>query len=92
MRNFKKMKAKSRKSVAKEMDLLKFIQGQRWQATAILGLLTGRQSFFVEKLSQMVINESSDLDESSSMSENNDWQKDTVNYAHQMLVSQNSVD
>ena len=50
----------------KEMDLKKFITRQRLQTTAVLALLTGKQSFFIDKLSQMVIRESSDSQETSS--------------------------
>ena len=54
------LKAKSR--IDKELDLRKFILRQRMQATALLGLLNGRQSLFVDKMSQMVIRESDNFD------------------------------
>ena len=64
---------KATSKLDKELDLRKFIYRQRLQTTAILGLLNGRQSFFVDKMSQMVIRESSNLDETSTDGELSDW-------------------
>ena len=50
-RNYKRLLLKSRSALTKELDLKKFIIRQRLQTTAILGLLTGQQSFFVDKMS-----------------------------------------
>ena len=44
------------------MDLHKFIFRQRLQTTAILALLKGRQSAFVDKMSELVLYESMDND------------------------------
>ena len=44
------------------MDLQKFIFRQRLQTTAILALLKGRQSAFVDKMSELVLNESTNND------------------------------
>ena len=44
------------------MDLHKFIFRQRLQTTAILALLKGRQSAFVDKMSELVLHESTDND------------------------------
>ena len=57
----------------KELDLRKFIHRQRLSTTALLGLLDGRQSLFVDKMSQLVIRDSSNLDETSSDEELSDW-------------------
>ena len=38
-----------------------------------MGLLSGSQSFFVDKMSQLVIRESSNLEETSQDSELSDW-------------------
>ena len=78
------MMLKSESSLAKELDLRKFIYRQRLQTTAILGLLSGGQSFFVDKMSQLVIRESSNLEETSSDSELSDWQRDNMDYAKNM--------
>ena len=67
------MMNKATSKLDKELDLRKFIYRQRLQTTAILGLLNGRQSFFVDKMSQMVIRESSNLDETSTDGELSDW-------------------
>ena len=90
--NYRKMILKSQSSLSKELDLRKFIYRQRLQTTAILGLLSGRQSFFVDKLSQLVIRESSNLDETSSDEELSDWQRDNMDYASVMIEGQNKVD
>ena len=44
------------------MDLQKFIFRQRVQTTAILALLKGRQSEFVDKMSELVLQESTESD------------------------------
>ena len=53
----------------KELDLQKFIYRQRVQTNALIGLLTGRQNVFVDKMSKLVIRESSDMAETSSDAE-----------------------
>ena len=53
---------KSRSSIQKELDLAKFIQRQRITMTSLMALLSGRQKLFVDKMSQMLIRESSDMD------------------------------
>ena len=40
--------------------MVRFIRNMRFQATAVTGLLTRHQKLYVEKVSQIVINESSD--------------------------------
>ena len=67
------MMLKSQSSIAKEMDLRKFIHRQRTTMTALLGLCSGRQSFFIDKLAQLVIRESSNMEETSSDAELSDW-------------------
>ena len=69
---FSESKQKHRKALVqaqrkldKELDLKKFITRRRMQTTAILALLDGKQSFFINKLSQLVISESSDSKEAS---------------------------
>ena len=57
------------------------------QTWAILGLLTGKQSFFLDKMSQMVIRESSNLDETSSDDELRHIERDSVGYAKSMAHS-----
>ena len=83
------MLTKSQSRINKEMDLKKFLLRQRIQTNAILGLLSGRQSFFVDKMSQMTIRESSDFEKTSSDSQLSDWQRDNMDYAKKMSTSKN---
>ena len=76
----------------KEMDLKKFITRQRLQTTAFLALLTGKQSFFIDKLSQMVIRESFDSQETSSDEELSDWGREDSRYAQKLAKSKDIVD
>ena len=48
------------------MDLKKFLTRQRIETNAILSLLTGRQSYFIDRISQMVVRESSNFEWTSS--------------------------
>ena len=48
---------KSESMIRKELDLRKHLKRQRVNTTAILGLLSGRQAFFVDKMAQMIIRE-----------------------------------
>ena len=43
------------------MDLQKFIYRQRVAMTALIGLLNRRQTIFVDKFSQLMLRESSDM-------------------------------
>ena len=43
-------------------------------------------------MSQMVIRESSNLDETSTDRELSDWQNDNMDYANRMVMSSNQVD
>lgn len=89
---YKKMLLKSQSSLAKELDLRKFIYRQRITMTALLGVLSGRQSFFIDKMSQLTIRESSNLDETSSDADLSDWQRDNMDYAKRMALSSNKTD
>ena len=60
--------------------------------TALLGLLSGRQSFFIDKMSQLVIRESSNLEETSSDADLSDWNRDNMDYAKRMALSSNQTD
>ena len=48
------------------MDLKKFLTRQRIDTNAILSLLTGRQTYFIDRMSQMTIRESSNFEWTSS--------------------------
>ena len=66
---------KSKSRLEKEMDLQKFLHRQRVLVTSLLGLLKGRQNAFVDKFSQLLIRESSDMGQTSSDAELSDWGK-----------------
>ena len=51
---------KSKEAIRKELDLVKLVKRQRMASTAFMSLLTSRQRFFMRKLSQMIIRDSSD--------------------------------
>ena len=89
---YQKLIQKSQSSITKELDLRKFIYRQRLQSVAILGILSGRQSLFVDKMSQLVIRESSNFEETSGDEELSDWQRDDMVYAKRMKQSSNRID
>ena len=60
--------------------------------TAILGLLSGRQSYFVDKMSQMIIRESSNLEETSDDKDLSDWEREDMRHMQHMFTSSNKVD
>ena len=65
----------------KELDLQKFMFRQRLQTTALLALLKGRQCFIVDKMSELVLPESSsNHNKSSSDDELNLIKKEASNY------------
>ena len=48
------------RQIDRQLDLVRFIRNMRLQMTAVTGLLTRHQKLYVQKLSQITINESSD--------------------------------
>ena len=71
---YRRMMMKSKSGIEKEMDLRKFIYRQRLQTTAMIGLLSKNQSFFVDRMSQLIIRESSNFEDTSSDNELSDWE------------------
>ena len=65
--------------MVKELDLQKFMHRQRLWTTSMLGLLDGRQSLFVNKMSQLIIRESSDSQNTSDDNELGAQGHDNVN-------------
>ena len=55
------MLIKSKLRLAKEMDMQKFLHRQRVLVTSLLSILKGPQIAFVDKFSQLLIRESSDM-------------------------------
>ncbi len=65
--------------MVKELDLQKFMHRQRLWTTSMLGLLNSRQSLFVNKMSQLIIRESSDSQNTSDDNELGNQVNDNVN-------------
>ena len=83
-------KANSR--LAKEMDLQKFLHRQRIFITSLLGLLKSRQSSFVDKFSQLVIRESTDMEATSQDADLSDLGHGDMHFVGSMVQSSNCVD
>ena len=89
--NYKKKMLKSKHTLDKELDLRKFIHRQRVYTNAVIGLLTGSQSMFVNKMAQLVVRESSDSNTSAD-DELDDMQKTDTLYVKKMMLSKGEVD
>ena len=76
----------------KELDLKKFLVRQRVQSTSLLGLLSGRHTYFVDKMSQLIIRDSEDGDMTSADSELSDWEHDNMTFAKSIVLSKKKVD
>ena len=83
---------KSRIQIDKELDLQKFIHRSRVQVTSMLGLLTAPQSVFVDKISQIVVRESTDFNKTSTDDELASKLKDLDLFAKKMVVSKDKTD
>ena len=90
-KDYKKKINKSHSRLTKELDLIKFIHRQRVFTAAVIGQLTGPQSLFVNKMSQLVIRESS-VSETSGDSEINDKRKSDLEYIKKIIHSREKVD
>ena len=60
------MMNKAESKVAKELDIVKFIKRQRFTQYASTALMSSHQQFMTDKMSSMLIRESSDLDDGTS--------------------------
>ena len=83
-------KASSR--YAKELDLQKFLHRQRVLVTSLLSLLKGRQTTFVDKFSQLLIRESSDMGQTSSDAELSDWGRQQTEFLSTIASSKEFTD
>ena len=83
-RHYKRILKKSTTSLAKELDLQKFLHRQRVLVTSLLGLLKGRQSAFVDYFSQLVVRESSDMSNTSEDDELDDWSQKNMQFVDKM--------
>lgn len=90
----KKQLKKSLIQIDKELDLKKFLYRSRLNVASLLGLLTSKQSAFVDKMSQIVIRESSDFDETSEDDEleSRQYEKDMNLFVQKMVRSKDVVD
>ena len=90
----KKLLRKSITQIDKELDLKKFLYRSRLNVASLLGLLTSKQSAFVDKMSQIVIRESSDFDETSEDDEleSRQYEKDMNLFVQKMVRSKDVVD
>ena len=88
------MLRKSESSLQKELDLKKFITRQRLSTYAILSLLKSRQRFQIDRMSQMVVRESSNFEWTSSDEDLSDMNLDSKIFEHarKMATSSNEVD
>ena len=91
-REYKKMMRKSQSRFAKEMDLQKFLHRQRILVTSLLSLLKGYQSTFVDKFSQLLIRESSDMRQTSSDAELSDWGNQQTEILSKISAGKNCTD
>ena len=93
LQNRKQLK-KSLIQIDKELDLKKFLYRSRINVASLLGLLTSKQSAFVDKMSQIVIRESSDFDETSEDDEleSRQYEKDMNFFVQKMVRSKDVVD
>ena len=64
-KKYNRLLHKTQTAVEKEFDLIKFFRRQRITAHALLALLNGRQQFVVDKMSNLLVHESSLSDSSS---------------------------
>ena len=93
-KRFKRIMAKASNTVTKELNLVKFLKRQRLNTFATLATLNGGQRFICDKMSQLLIRESSDLDDSTSddnalMQER---MKDVQQYGTRVFSSRDTVD
>ena len=84
---------KSKLRLEKEMDLQKFLHRQRFIMTSLLSLLKGPQTAFVDKFSQLLIRESSDICcKTTSEAELSDWGKRSIDFVSTLTSSDKRVD
>ena len=78
----------------KELDLEKIIRRVRLLVFTAMGTLTADQSVFVDKMSQMIVRESSDFEETSSDEElgREKEQKNFIRSADRLVMSSNKTD
>ena len=86
-KNLKKKIAKAKIAVNKELNLQKFIHRQRVQTTALMGLLSGSQQFFIHRLCKLYIKENLSSSSGSSDEALMVVDKDEERYIDKMVTS-----
>ena len=78
----------------KELDLVKFLKRQRLTTFTSLAALDGRQQYMVDKMANMLIRESSDLDEKTESDEELDQEKmqDVERHSRRIFNSNTAMD
>ena len=88
----KKYLSKVNSILTKELNLKKFLIRQRISTHAILALLSGKQTYLIGKMSQMIIRESSDFSNTSLDDEIDYWERENKNYYREVAASTDKVD
>ena len=91
---YRKMLRKADASVARELDLVKFIQRQRLLTFATLSTFNGRQKFIADKMATHLIRESSDMNDRSEDNFELDIEhvRDIDRYTQKIFQSKRKVD
>ena len=90
----KKLLRKSLTQIDKELDLKKFLHRSRVTFASLLGLLTSKQSAFVDRMSRVAIRESTDLDATTDDDEleSKQFEKDMNLFVQRMVKSTDHID
>ena len=90
----KKLLRKSLTQIDKELDLKKFLHRSRVTFASLLGLLTSKQSAFVDKMSRVAIRESTDFDVTTDDDEleSKQFEKDLNLFVQRMVKSPDLID
>ena len=90
----KKLLRKSLTQIDKELDLKKFLHRSRVTFASLLGLLTSKQSAFVDRMSRVAIRESTDLDVTTDDDEleSKQFEKDMNLFVQRMVKSTDQID
>ena len=90
----KKLLRKSLTQIDKELDLKKFLHRSRVTFASLLGLLTSKQSAFVDRMSRVAIRESTDFDVTTDDDEleSKQFEKDMNLFVRRMVKSTDQID
>ena len=90
--NYAKLVNKANSRVDKELDLKKFLIRQRIALHGLQGLLVGSQQEFIDKISEIIIHEST-MDEATSSDDEHLYQSKTnkLDYLESMINSKSQI-